>query len=176
MRRKLQLVRALVHEPPVLVLDEPTSGLDPAVVEEVWEILKALSRDRGVAILFSSHQLDEVERLCDRVSVIKGRLLAEGTLAELSGASGARRVLLEGEASPFAAAVAEAGGVAGMEAKGRELRFRVADPAGPSPVPAVVAKLAAAGARILEVGPVETDLRALYRSIVGEASAPGGPR
>jgi sodium transport system ATP-binding protein len=83
MRQKVSIARAIVHDPPVLIFDEPTAGLDVLVARAVLkniEHLKAL----GKCILFSTHIMREVEKLCDRVAIIsKGRVLACGTLPEL---------------------------------------------------------------------------------------------
>ncbi len=75
MRRRLQVARALVNRPRVLVLDEPTTGLDPEARRALWEIL-AEQRRSGLAILLSTHYMEEAERLCDRVAIIhRGRIL-----------------------------------------------------------------------------------------------------
>jgi ABC-2 type transport system ATP-binding protein len=82
-QQRAQLAVALVHDPPVLVLDEPFSGLDPIAVDALAEVL-AEKRDAGVPIIFSSHQLDLVERLSDSVGIIAaGRMVAAGTVDEL---------------------------------------------------------------------------------------------
>jgi ABC-2 type transport system ATP-binding protein len=82
-QQRVQLIAALIAEPEVLILDEPFSGLDPVATDAMADAL-AEYRDRGVPVLFSSHQLDLVERLCDRVGIIRdGVLVAEGTVAEL---------------------------------------------------------------------------------------------
>ncbi|MDT9593119.1 ATP-binding cassette domain-containing protein [Nocardioides zeae] len=84
-QQRVQLAAALVHAPDVLVLDEPFSGLDPLAVDVMAEVLRD-EAGRGVPVVFSSHQLDLVERLCDRVCVLKdGRVVAAGTVAELTG-------------------------------------------------------------------------------------------
>ncbi|CAL99999.1 ABC-2 type transport system ATP-binding protein [Saccharopolyspora erythraea NRRL 2338] len=92
-QQRVQLAAALVHDPEVLVLDEPFSGLDPVAVEVMSEVL----RDRcaaGVPVVFTSHQLDLVERLCDRVGIVRdGRMVACGTVAELRDAGPARLVV-----------------------------------------------------------------------------------
>jgi lipooligosaccharide transport system ATP-binding protein len=75
MRRRLQVARALVSNPTVLILDEPTTGLDPEVRRDLWNIILE-SRASGVSILLSTHYMDEAERLCDRIAVIhKGKIL-----------------------------------------------------------------------------------------------------
>ncbi len=82
-QQRVQLAVALVHQPELVVLDEPFSGLDPSAVDTLSDLLRTQAAD-GKAILFSSHQLDLVERLCDRVVILElGRVLAAGTLAEL---------------------------------------------------------------------------------------------
>jgi sodium transport system ATP-binding protein len=88
-RMKVALARAMVHGPRNLLLDEPTNGLDVAAVRSLRHLLRDL-RDRGHAILFSSHVVDEVRQLCDRVVVIDaGRLVAEGTIDEVCRIAGA---------------------------------------------------------------------------------------
>ena len=82
-QQRVQLAAALVHDPEVLVLDEPFSGLDPVGVDLMAQVLRD-SADLGVPVVFSSHQLDLVERLCDRVGIIAdGRMVACGTVQEL---------------------------------------------------------------------------------------------
>ncbi|PXY20059.1 ABC transporter ATP-binding protein [Prauserella flavalba] len=87
-QQRVQLAAALVHGPDVLVLDEPFSGLDPIAVDVMSEVLREKAAT-GVPVVFSSHQLDLVERLCDRIGIIRsGRIVACGSAAELtSGAS-----------------------------------------------------------------------------------------
>jgi ABC-2 type transport system ATP-binding protein len=83
-QQRVQLAAALVHEPEVLVLDEPFSGLDPVGVDVLSGVLQRAARSDGAAVVFSSHQLDLVERLCDEVVLIdRGRIAAQGTIDEL---------------------------------------------------------------------------------------------
>jgi ABC-2 type transport system ATP-binding protein len=85
-QQRVQLGVALVHEPDLLVLDEPFSGLDPDGVDALSGALLAEISDRQVPVVFSSHQLDLVERLCDSLAIIAGgRIAASGPLAEVSG-------------------------------------------------------------------------------------------
>lgn len=89
MKQRVGLARAVVHDPPVLILDEPTSGLDPVVSKIVEDAVIRLARD-GKCILFSTHLLEQAQAICDRIGIIgSGRVLAEGTLAELCAATGA---------------------------------------------------------------------------------------
>ncbi|MDO5701106.1 MAG: ATP-binding cassette domain-containing protein [Bowdeniella nasicola] len=82
-QQRVQLAAALVHNPDLLILDEPFSGLDPVAVEVMSDVLRECA-DAGVPTLFSSHQLDLVERLCDRVGIVRhGTMLACGTIEEL---------------------------------------------------------------------------------------------
>jgi ABC-2 type transport system ATP-binding protein len=107
-QQRVQLATALVHDPIALVLDEPFSGLDPVGVDVMSEVLVDRARSASVPVLFSSHQLELVERLCDAVAIIKdGGLVACGTVAELraGGAQGMWRVEVQGAADGWAAAV-----------------------------------------------------------------------
>jgi ABC-2 type transport system ATP-binding protein len=92
-QQRVQLAAALVHEPDALVLDEPFSGLDPVGVDVLAGVLRRQAQNHGVPVVFSSHQLDLVERICDAVVLIDhGRVVASGTIDELR-ASRARRLL-----------------------------------------------------------------------------------
>jgi len=89
MRQRLGLARAMINDPAVLLLDEPTLGLDPAGQEELLgHLARAAAQDR-VCVILCSHQLDEVERVCDRVAIMhEGRIVAEGTVDEVIAVSG----------------------------------------------------------------------------------------
>jgi ABC-2 type transport system ATP-binding protein len=98
-QQRVQLGAALVHDPELLVLDEPFSGLDPIGIATMSEILRERAAE-GVAVLFSSHQLDLVEDLCEDVVIIsRGRIVASGALDELRAASGRRHLEVEVEGS-----------------------------------------------------------------------------
>jgi sodium transport system ATP-binding protein len=88
MKQKVSIARTIVHDPPVLIFDEPTSGLDVLVARAVLKTIESL-RDEGKCIIFSTHIMREVEKLCDRIAIIhRGRILAQGHLAELAGEYG----------------------------------------------------------------------------------------
>ena len=83
MQRRLSLAAAIIHQPKLVVLDEPSTGLDIEARYEVWDLIRIL-KQQGVTVLLTTHLLDEVEKLCDRIGIIKaGKLLAEGTLETL---------------------------------------------------------------------------------------------
>lgn len=87
MKRRLNLAASLVHSPAVLLLDEPTVGVDPHSREHIFDIVRNLRRD-GVAILYTTHYMEEAQTLCDRLGIMdEGRIVAMGTLAELLAAS-----------------------------------------------------------------------------------------
>jgi len=113
-QQRVQLAAALVHDPDVLVLDEPFSGLDPVAVD----VMSAVLRERaaaGVPVIFSSHQLDLVERLCDRVGIVRaGQMEALGTIDELRRTDRPRWLLDVG--APRADVVALVAGVPGAVA------------------------------------------------------------
>jgi ABC-2 type transport system ATP-binding protein len=88
MKRRLNLACALVHEPALLLLDEPTAGVDPQSRERIYEALADLARE-GLALLLTTHYLEEAERLCHRLAILdEGKVAAEGTVEELRGLAG----------------------------------------------------------------------------------------
>jgi len=88
MKQKVNIARALVHDPPVVFLDEPTSGLDVISARAVRDFVQRFKRD-GRCVIMSTHVMDEAERLCDRVAIIAGgKVRAEGRLEELKAATG----------------------------------------------------------------------------------------
>jgi lipooligosaccharide transport system ATP-binding protein len=93
MQRRLLIARALIHEPDLVLLDEPTVGLDPQIRTELWSLIISL-REQGATVLMSTHYIEEAERLADRVSIVcAGRVVAEGTPAELVRSHAGREVV-----------------------------------------------------------------------------------
>jgi lipooligosaccharide transport system ATP-binding protein len=93
MRRRLLVARGLIHRPRLVLLDEPTVGLDPQVRQELWSLIDGLRAD-GVTVLMSTHYIEEAERLADTVAVMSnGRIIAQGTPAELVRAHAGEEVL-----------------------------------------------------------------------------------
>ncbi len=88
MKQITSIARTIVHNPPVLILDEPSSGLDVIVSQKIHNYIKDL-KDQGKTIIFSSHNMGEVEKICDRIGIINnGRLLSTGTISELRDKTG----------------------------------------------------------------------------------------
>lgn len=105
LRRRVEVAKALLHEPAVLLMDEPSTGLDPGARREFWQYIEELRERRGVTVLLTSHVLGDAER-CDRLLLLhQGRVVAEGTPAELKSRIGGDVVVLE---------VADPGALAGQ--------------------------------------------------------------
>jgi ABC-2 type transport system ATP-binding protein len=84
MKRRLEVARALLHNPRILFLDEPTIGLDPQTRNHIWGYIQKLSKEQGVTVFFTTHYMDEADRVSDEVAVIDhGKIVAQGTPAEL---------------------------------------------------------------------------------------------
>jgi ABC-2 type transport system ATP-binding protein len=164
MRQKLALVRALVHSPEVLFLDEPTSGLDPESARTVRDSVVELAAD-GRTIVLCSHNMTEVEQLCGRVAVVKGRLLAVGTVPELRRQTGSVEFHLEGRAAVAGEALSSRLPACPWMAEGHALRVTLA--AGVE-IPDVVAALVQAGVRIHAVLPARRALEDVYLELTRE--------
>jgi len=126
-QQKVQLAAALVHVPEVLILDEPFSGLDPVGVDALAEALTERCR-AGVPVVFSSHQLDLVERLCDSVGIINhGRMVAHGSVSELREREGSRQLRVVTPDAPSGWAT-ELPGVHVLSEHGSEVLLELDDP------------------------------------------------
>jgi beta-exotoxin I transport system ATP-binding protein len=123
-RQKVGLILAVFHSPDLLILDEPTSGLDPLMQEEFLALVRE-ERERGCAVFLSSHELDEVERVCDRVGIIRdGTLIAVERVADLL-AETPRRASVEFAEPIDIDELRGSPGVSDLEANGRKVEFRV---------------------------------------------------
>ena len=164
MRQKVALARALLHEPSVLLLDEPTSGLDPEITRGVRRLLDE-RRAAGCAILVSTHNLDEAERLADRVAVLHERLLAIDRPAALRRRLATGRLILRvtGDPSRSLKTVRRFDAAAAIE--GSALVMKVAD--AEQQTPAIVAALVASGAGVVEVRPEMPALEDVYLRLMG---------
>jgi ABC-2 type transport system ATP-binding protein len=90
MRRRLEIARGLTHEPAILFLDEPTLGLDPQTRNHIWQYIKASVKEHGMTVFFSTHYMEEAERVAGRIIIIdNGKIVGEGTAATLRERTGA---------------------------------------------------------------------------------------
>jgi ABC-2 type transport system ATP-binding protein len=163
LKQRVALARTLIHDPGIVLLDEPTSGLDPVSARDVRALIQHM-RDEGRAVLLSTHNLDEAERVAERVAVLRTKLVAIDTPAALRARLFERRLLvtLAQDAAGFVAPLTGAGAT-GVSADGRVLAV-----GGGLEAPAVVRHLVAAGADIQTVTPDEPRLEEIYLRLVEE--------
>lgn len=167
MKQKLAIARALLHEPSVVFLDEPTAALDPEAAFIVREAIEALRRS-GRTIVLATHNLDEADRLCDRVAFVRGGLLrvdSPAGLRESLGGHGVEVGLANAPDSAIVAAARAVPGVAAVEVAAGRLLVTTSDRTGITP--SLVRTLVAAGADIIEVRERETTLEQVYFEVMG---------
>jgi ABC-2 type transport system ATP-binding protein len=167
MKQKLAIARALLHEPSVLFFDEPTSGLDPEaafIVREAIADLKAAGR----TIVLCTHNLDEAERLCDRVAFVRGRILRVDSPARLRAAAGTTNVavtLTEAATPALLATLRALQGVRSVQGAADELTVEVDDARRDTPF--LVRALAASGVDVLGVTASPATLESVYFDVMG---------
>ncbi len=160
MRQRLALAAALLHRPELLILDEPTNGLDPAGMQAMRMLIRDLVDRDGVTIILSSHLLDEVEKVCDRVAILDhGRLIAEGAVADLVGGRG----LFYIDASPIEAALPLLG------EKARRHGAGIAVDISREEAPGVIRQLVAANIDVAEAQWLAPTLEEIFLSRTGAA-------
>ena len=159
LRQRTALARTLLHDPSIVLLDEPTSGLDPESARTVRSLVLRL-RDDGRAVLLSTHNLDEVERVADRVAVLRSRLIALDSPAALRARLfGARvRVTVTADVERLAGVARAAGLSVAVEGNVMSIAIDGATP----PVPGLVRRLVEAGAEIEEVVADTPSLEEVY--------------
>jgi ABC-2 type transport system ATP-binding protein len=167
LKQRVALARAIVHKPRVVMLDEPTSGLDPASARDVRELIVGM-RGEGRAILLCTHNLDEVDRVADRVAVLRSRLVADGTPESLRQQLFAPRlrVRLTDAAEPFVP-VLRAAGVPELSVDGHWLSMSGTT----LTTPQIVRTLVEAGAGVETVETEEPSLEDVYIKLLGGGSA-----
>jgi ABC-2 type transport system ATP-binding protein len=161
-QQRVQLASALVHEPDVLVLDEPFSGLDPVGVDVLSGVLRRQAANHGVPVVFSSHQLELVERLCDSVVLIdRGRIVAQGTIGELRARRERRLFLVQvrGGSDEWYGSIP---GVGLVEVRTDGAVLELADDVDEQRV----LDLARASGDVVRFGPVHPTLAELFREVV----------
>ncbi len=170
MKQKVAIARGLVHDPPVLLLDEPATALDPETARMLREFIVSL-RARHRAILLCTHDLDEAQRIADRVIVVyRGRIAREGTTREVRSAERPTYVVTVGGAVDVARDALQRAGITADVVRGdgtSALRFATDDAA--STNPAALRALLDAGVPVLTLTRVERSLEDAYFAIVSEA-------
>lgn len=170
MKRRLNIGIGLLHSPQLLILDEPTVGVDPQSRNVILESVERLSGE-GMAVLYTTHYMEEAERLCDRVGIIdQGEIKAEGTRRELVALVGERdRISLRatGDLDTAAVAAGQLDDVVSASAAGEGIEV-VADEAS-SVLPALLAQVTAAGAQVHGVDVTEPDLETVFLHLTGKA-------
>jgi ABC-2 type transport system ATP-binding protein len=170
MKRRLNIGVGLLHRPSLLILDEPTVGVDPQSRNAILGSIEALG-DEGTAVLYTTHYMEEAERLCDRIGVIdRGRLIAEGTARELTGLVGERdrvRLSSSGDLTRAAEALRRLPtvrqvtvGTDGLDLLDDDAR---------TALPRILDTVAGAGATIRSVTVEEPDLEAVFLHLTGKS-------
>ncbi|HEV8355495.1 MAG TPA: ABC transporter ATP-binding protein [Gemmatimonadales bacterium] len=166
MKQRLALIRAVLHQPPVLFLDEPTAGLDPAAAREVRDLVSAL-RAEGRTILLCTHNLAEAEELADLVGIMRRRMLVFGARAALTRGTPGLELEVAGDGGALAAGLRSLPAVRAVAANGRSLRVTLDDPE--RDTPAVVREAVRLGAAVLAVRPAAPSLEEIYLRAMREA-------
>ena len=165
MKQRLAIARALVNEPRMVFLDEPTANLDPQASLDVRELIVDLQR-RGCTIIVNTHRLEEAERVCDRVGILRTRLLRVANPKQL-GSAHATVLLSLDEPSESVLAAVDLASVVAPEPVGNAYRLQLRPTLD---VPDLVATLVAAGARVQSVVAERTTLETLYLEAIADAS------
>jgi ABC-2 type transport system ATP-binding protein len=168
--QRVQIARALLHEPAVLFLDEPTAGLDPQTRLALWETLRELNRS-GQTILLTTHYMEEADQLCERIAIMDhGRLLALDTPAGLKAQVTAERILTVTLDQPDGGAVKSAilalGGVNDIHTDDRVLHVYAA--ATPGLIGRIVEAVSASGAELRDLAVAEPALETVYLKLTGK--------
>ncbi len=170
MKRRLNIGIGLLHRPKLLILDEPTVGVDPQSRNAILESVDGLAGE-GMAVLYTTHYMEEAERLCDRVGIIDhGRLVAEGTrreLVSLLGEGDRIRLTATGDIAGAAASLRAQASVRQSNAIEGGIDLEVVDAR--DNLPGILQEAAAAGAVIRSVDVVEPDLEAVFLHLTGRA-------
>ncbi len=169
MRQRLGIAGALLRDPRLLLLDEPTTGLDPAGMRDMRALVHRLAED-GLTVLLSSHLMDEVEDLCDRVAIVtRGRVVYEGSLKELIASTAGRYELRTTDDGPATVIARRAAGIDAVETSARGIIFSGDERA----VAALTLELAQAGIGLTALVPRSATLEELFfRLTEGAPDAP----
>jgi ABC-2 type transport system ATP-binding protein len=167
MKQKLAIARALIHDPQVLFLDEPTANLDPEASKTVRDFILDLKKEKKTVFL-NTHNLDEAQRICDRIAILNTKLMALGTPSELERSMGGRRTViqLENVSQAIVSVVKKVWTGNVEEDVGNKLILSLGNPH--KEIPDVVTAIGAAGGRIQSVMEVRSTLEEVYLKLVKE--------
>jgi daunorubicin resistance ABC transporter ATP-binding subunit len=168
MRRRLDLGASLIGRPPVMLLDEPTTGLDPRTRQELWTTVDELRRE-GTTVLLTTQYLDEADRLAQRIAVVDhGRVVAEGTAAELKATVGSELLVVRVDPADTSGAAAVLAGLTRdeptLDVAAGEVRFAVTDPGASAEA---VRRLDAQGLPLASIQLVEPSLDDVFLTLTG---------
>jgi ABC-2 type transport system ATP-binding protein len=170
MKRRLNIAAGLLHRPRLLVLDEPTAGVDPQSRNAILENVERLA-GTGIGVLYTTHYMEEAERLCDRVGIIDlGRLRAEGTRRELVSLVGERdriSLSMDGNLARATEAIAALPHVAPAESADSAVEVLVDEAS--TALPSILAAVAGSGATVRSVTVTEPNLEAVFLHLTGKA-------
>jgi ABC-2 type transport system ATP-binding protein len=171
MKRRLEIVRSLVHRPRILFLDEPTTGLDPQARNAVWEYLKRIHEEQNITLVITTHYLDEAESLCDRVAIVDlGKIVALGTPMELKRqVMGGDVVETEFTSLPDEAMSALESADFVLEAKRRQGGLTLVVKSGAEAVPKIVELVNARGGRLSSITLREPTLDDVFLNFTGRS-------
>lgn len=167
MKQKLALVRAMLHNPPVLLLDEPTSAMDPLSAKQVRDAIIELQRDERT-FLITTHNLTEAQQLANKIAIIRsGRIVADGTFDELARQFVGEPVMELRVNGVLNGLAKDIGDMVTVEEAGMNwLRYRVADPNHTNP--ALLRRVAGLGVDVVTLAPVSRSLEDIYLQVVKE--------
>jgi ABC-2 type transport system ATP-binding protein len=168
-KQKIAIARALIHDPQLLFLDEPTANLDPEASKTVRDFILELKKEKRT-IFLNTHNLDEAERLCDRIAILKGKLIAVDSPKNLGRSLYNRKTIvhLENMTQDVVAAVRKIGGVKNLRVSENKLILDVDSPEKDNPE--VVRAIVGAGGNIQYVTELRSTLEDVYLKLIREAS------
>jgi ABC-2 type transport system ATP-binding protein len=170
MRRRLQLVMGLLHEPRVLFLDEPTLGLDVQTRNKMWQYIKQLNKERGLTVFMTTHYLDEADSLCDRIAIIDhGTIRVTGTPAELKAAHGGDTITLTlaEDREDLTKFLSNIEGIRQVVKDGRVYRIRL--PTTEKALPSIVAGVVQKNLEIEDISFSKPTLDQVFLDVVGKS-------
>lgn len=168
MKQKLALVRAMLHNPPVLLLDEPTSAMDPLSAKLVRDAIVELQRDEQRTFLITTHNLTEAQALANTIAIIRsGRLIAQGTMDELARQFVGEPLMELRVANSLNGLAQDVADMVTVTDAGRDwMRFRVAEPTVTNP--ALLRRIAGLGIDVITLAPITRTLEDIYLQVVKE--------